>query len=59
VLDCPVVKDLLPVASDGVWQKAQPTPANNARPRAIDGVSGIGVGGAVSLMNIAKFSVSE
>src|SRR5207249_10454189 len=49
----------LPVVSEGVWQKAQPTFAKMARPFAVDGVSGAGVGGASIRMKLANASTSE
>jgi len=49
----------LPVVSEGVWQKAQPTFAKMARPFTVDGVSGAGVGGASIRMKSANASTSE
>jgi len=49
----------LPVVSEGVWQKAHPTFTKMARPFAVDGVSGAGVGGASIRMKLANASMSE
>ena len=49
----------LPVVNDGVWQWAQPTFVKLARPFAMEGVSGAGVGGASMRIKLAKASMSE
>lgn len=50
---------ILPVVNEGVWQWAQPTLMKAARPFAIEGVSGAGVGGASMRMKLANASMSE
>src|SRR2546427_163039 len=46
----------LPVVRYGVWQRAQPISANDARPRVIDTVSGAGFGGPRNFMKKAKLT---
>ena len=50
---------ILPVVNEGVWQWAQPTLIKVARPFAIEGVSGAGLGGASMRMKLANPSMSE
>src|SRR6516165_7413762 len=50
---------ILPVVSDGVWQRAQPIIPKAARPLTIEGVSGAGAGGANIRIKFANASMSE
>src|SRR5260370_17158105 len=50
---------ILPVVNDGVWQAVHPVALKIARPFAIDGESGAGVGGASIRIKLANASMSE
>src|SRR4029077_1317322 len=48
-----------PVSIEGVWHRAQPTPANTWLPRCEEAVAGAGVGGAIRRMKLANASTSD